>query len=125
MGSGQSFRRRPTGRTRLPATSGPIRIGTVSSGCSTVSNSSVALRPDTIRPENPSQHSLPWPPQRYGCHTLSTGPRIRSVGNSRSIVIAVCEFSVAHEAPCQWYMITAKHYSDLQLSRADEKINLL
>ncbi|MGX5668252.1 hypothetical protein ACWKW9_20005, partial [Rhizobium daejeonense] len=24
--------------------------------------------------ENPSQHFSPWPPQRYGCHTLSTGP---------------------------------------------------
>jgi len=74
MGSDQSFRRRPTGRTRLSATSGFTRTGTASSGCSIASSNSVALRPDTTRHEHPSQHSLPWPPQRYGCHTLSTGP---------------------------------------------------
>uniref|UniRef100_UPI001AED0F96 hypothetical protein n=1 Tax=Xaviernesmea oryzae TaxID=464029 RepID=UPI001AED0F96 len=33
------------------------------------------LRPDTTRPENPSQHFSPWLPLRYGCHTLSTGPK--------------------------------------------------
>lgn len=36
------FRRRPTGRTRLPATSEPTRIETISNGCSTVSSSSAA-----------------------------------------------------------------------------------
>lgn len=75
MGSDQSFRRGPTGRPRLSATSGFTRRGTASSGCSIASSNSVALRPDTTRHEHPSQHSLPWPPQRYGCHTLSTGPR--------------------------------------------------
>ncbi len=44
-----------TGRTRLPATGGHTRIETASSGCSTASSSSVALRPDTTRPGNPSQ----------------------------------------------------------------------
>jgi len=64
-----------TERIRLPATSGLTKTGTVSSGCSTASSSSVALRPDTTKPENPSPHSLLWPPQRFGCHTLSTRPR--------------------------------------------------
>ncbi len=62
-------------KNHLPATSGHTRIETASSGCSTASSSSVALRPDTKRPENPSRHSSLWQPRRYGCHTLSKGPK--------------------------------------------------
>lgn len=30
------------------------------------------------KPENPSQHSSPWPQSRCGCHTLSTEPSARA-----------------------------------------------
>jgi hypothetical protein len=73
-GSGRSSRRRQTGKPRPSATSEPTRIETASSGCSIGSSSSVVLLPDTTRPENLSMASSPWSPQKYGCHTLSTGP---------------------------------------------------
>jgi len=74
---------RPTGRTRLSATSGHKGIETASSGCSTASNSSVALRPDTTRRGKSFSAFLGLAAAKIWLPYFVTGPSLRTIETYR------------------------------------------